>query len=93
MRAYSTGQQALDSMATDARADALREALGSAPPAAATGAGKPAGHERRVGATTFGAAAIRRDHAKAAWQPVARVCPPRTAWPCGIRAKKDLPVR
>jgi len=39
-----TAQQALDSTMTDARADALRKALGSAPAPATTGAGKPAGH-------------------------------------------------
>lgn len=39
-----TAQQALDSTVTDARADALRKALGSPRPAAASGAGKPAGH-------------------------------------------------
>jgi len=39
-----TAQQALDSTMTDARADALRKALGNPPAPATTGAGKPAGH-------------------------------------------------
>jgi lipid-binding SYLF domain-containing protein len=39
-----TAQQALDSTMTDARSDALRQALGSPPAPAAAGTGKPAGH-------------------------------------------------
>jgi lipid-binding SYLF domain-containing protein len=39
-----TAQQALDSTMTDARSDALRQALGSTPAPAAAGTGKPAGH-------------------------------------------------